>query len=110
MNEQQMQDLAGIIASAVTSGLAAYLAEGETAKVEAPKAPKADQPKADVRFRTAKAIEGGKAQADAIWAAAKAEAGVKRVAQLTPAQKKAAQAEIRTMWAGIKGTRKTKVA
>ena len=70
----------------------------------------ASEPKAEVKFRSAKAIASGKDQAKAIWDAAYAAAGVKRFADLSPAQQKAAKAEVAAMWAGIKGTRKTKVA
>lgn len=80
------------------------IAPAVEARVEA--APKA--PKADVRYRSEKAKANGREQAAQIWARHYAEAGVKKFADLTPAQQKAAKAEVAAAWKGIKGTRKTK--
>lgn len=75
---------------------------------EAPKpAPKAEQPKAEPRYRSAKQIDAGHERERAIYAAHYAKAGVKRFKDLTDAQQVAAKAEVRTMWKSIKGTRKT---
>lgn len=102
-NNEIAQALADLQAG--VAALAAVVNPTEPAKVQAPA-----EPKAEVRFRSQKACDAGRAKAEVIWTAHKAKAGVKRVSQLTPAQKKAAQAEVTAMWKGVKGTRKTKVA
>ncbi len=103
-----------ITAIATEAAVAAVLAvlgdDTAPAKVTQPKAAPKPQPKADVRYRTAKQLEAGHAETARIWDEAKAKAGVKRCSQLTPAQKKAAQAKVDAAWKALKGTRKTKVA
>jgi translation initiation factor IF-2 len=85
--------------------------EAKVTTVPAPATPAEPKaPKADVKYRSAKAISSGKDQAKAIWDAHYAAAGVKRFADLTPAQQKAAKAEVAAAWKAVKGTRKTKVA
>lgn len=69
----------------------------------------AEQPKADVKFRTAKQIQSGKAQADAIYARYRKETG-KSFKAMTPAKQRACKAEVKAVWAALEGTRKTKVA
>ena len=97
---------------AMLERLLAHANPAEPAKASKPAKPAkaADQPKADVKFRSAKAIEKGHERERELYAAAYAAAGVKRFKDLTPAQQKAVKADVRAMWDGIKGTRKTKVA
>lgn len=75
----------------------------------APKA--AAEPKADVevKYRSAKAISSGKAEADAIYARYRKETG-RAFKAMTPAKQKACRAEVKAVWAARPGTRKTKVA
>lgn len=109
MNEQT---LAEIIANAVTAAVTAALSDQTVAAAPAKPAEKANtrQPKADVRYRSQKALDKGREQASEIWARHYAAAGVRRFKDLTPAQQKAARAEVQGAWKGIKGTRKTKVS
>jgi len=73
------------------------------------RARKAPQPKADGKvYRSAKGKEQAKAQCERVWAEAKAKAGVQRVRDLTPKQRKAVDAEIRAIWAAVPKTRSTK--
>lgn len=100
------------------AAIAAHLGVESPAKVvkaDAPNVPatqpvKVTQPKADVRYRTQAQKDRASAACEANWTKAKADAGVKRVSQLTPAQKKAVEVANRAVWAATKGTRKTPVA
>ena len=80
-----------------------------SATVKAAAEPKAAQPKADVRYRSASAIAKGQTEQAEIYARHYAAAGAKRWADLTAAQQTAAKAEVRSAWKAIKGTRKTAV-
>lgn len=62
------------------------------------------------KYRSTAAKAKGREAANAIYARHYAAAGVKRFKDLTPAQQKAAKAEVAAAWKGIKGTRKTKAA
>ena len=70
-----------------------------------PKAPKAPTGKV---FRSAKGKEQAKAACEKAWADAKAKAGVKRVKDLTPAQRAAVDAQVKAIWAAVPKTRTTK--
>lgn len=63
--------------------------------------------KAEPRFRTEAQKAKGHANERAIYSAHYAAAGVTTWKGLSAKQQAACKAEIRTMWTGIKGTRKT---
>jgi len=88
-----------IIADAIKAGVAQAMAELSALPVEAPKAP---QPKAEPRYRTAKQNAAGRAKYDALWADLKAKNPGVSARDLAAAHR----AELNACYP--KGTRKTK--
>lgn len=96
------EDLATLIASVDPDELAVLI---QSAILDH-RLPKVERP--EPKFRSEKAKAKGRESADAIWARHYAAAGVRRFKDLTPAQQKAAKAEVAAAWKAIPGTRKTK--
>jgi hypothetical protein len=69
----------------------------------------ADQPKADGKvYRSAKGKAQAKADVEAVWAKAKAQAKVKRVKDLSAKQRAEVDAQVKAIWAAVPKTRTTK--
>lgn len=105
-------DVSGLKAEQAASFARLFaLMEGKTETVApAPKAPaKADpKPATGKVYRSAAGKERAKVAVAKAWADAKTEAGVKKVSQLTPAQRAAVDTKVEAIWAAVPKTRTTK--
>lgn len=105
MNEQQTQALIASITAQVTAQVLAALDVTTETPASTTTAPAV---KADARYRTAKQIDSGHEQERVIYARYRATTG-KGFKAMTAKQQAACRAEVRAVWAGLKGTRKTAV-
>lgn len=82
--------------------------KGASTVTPEPEAPKAADAKPAKAYRSLKTREAAKAQVAQAWEDAKAKAGVKRVKDLTPAQRAAVDAQVKAIWKAAPKTRATK--
>lgn len=104
-----IEQITAIATKAAIEAVHAALEADKPAKTTRPKAAAKPQPKADGKiYRSKPGKERAKVEIAAVWEDAKAKAGVKRVRDLTPKQRAAADAKVKAIWAAVPKTRTTK--
>ena len=101
-----IEQITEIATKAAVEAVHAALRADQPAKVTKPAAVKA--PATTKVYRSAKGKAQAKVEVAEVWEQAKAKAGVKRVKDLTPKQRAAADAKVKAIWAAVPKTRSTK--